>query len=407
MKCILFTPLDAHASLGRVAALCATGHEIHLVDTSGKPLPKYCDIYPLSELRSIRTFSLDDENSQLLHASPNSVANHNSAYSFMRLGQKIMRLLSPSSKKITEMIILLNEITPTIVFTYYGPKAIQASRLIKFSCSHLPVVNILNLYPSSLDWNFPFNRIQRFVNAEHLIYARWVRQLDHIVCASARMQEHICDRFGVDRNRTSILPDYLPSTVYNSINNHEFSSRTNEPRVIYLGAPERWGGQIDALDGEFLALTKSNVIIASSQLSEEILSTGKGVKYERFTDAEVFHGRLAEYAHEFDAALVTYALNRRHERFRTTLPTRFFSAISAGVPIAVRGGIFDAVEDYVIEHNIGIIYSDSEDLRSKLANTVFLKQLRQNSIQHAKTHFAEAQANDIKQIIEKTIRNMK
>jgi hypothetical protein len=171
------------------------------------------------------------------------------------------------------------------------------------------------------------------------------------------------------------------------------------PRVICLGAPERWGATIDNPDAEFLSLARERITVHSGEMGDAVLGTGYGHKYPYFTDDQVYAGELAQYAHGFDAALITYGINQRRERFRTTLPTRFLSALTAGIPIAVRGGLFDAVESYVERHRIGFRYADSRDLRAILDDRERMAAYRRNAIAHLRTIGGETQGAEFDKIL--------
>jgi len=71
-------------------------------------------------------------------------------------------------------------------------------------------------------------------------------------------------------------------------------------------------------------------------------------------------------------------LPNRQDRFRITYPTRLFTTITAGLPIAVRGGHFDACERFVKEREIGFVYNNPKDLRIKPENLSIMQKCREN-----------------------------
>jgi hypothetical protein len=385
MKCLLFAPLDAHATIGRIAALCGTALEVHLADTSDRPVRFDVNRYPFNRLASIRQMSL-------ARRPPNR--NEMTA----KMSEIVDAYLGPEGASLDAVRDLLLEVKPSVVVTFYGPQAIRAAELVKVVAPELPVIDILNLIPSALERQTRISRaIQPWINDEMVRYRRQASRIDHFVCCSPLMQQHICDRYSVPPARTTILPDYLSRCMY--VAQPRARRQNGPPRAIYLGAPERWGNSIDSVDDELLELVRAGVEVAAARLSPELVATGMALEYERLTDEQVFAGALAEYAHDFDVAIVTYAVDSRHERFRTTLPTRFFSAIAAAVPIAVRRGVFDAVEAYIEEHGIGLSYSDGASLSAALSDRPRLQLLRERAIAHAAVHCAEAQSDDLRNLI--------
>jgi hypothetical protein len=150
-----------------------------------------------------------------------------------------------------------------------------------------------------------------------------------------------------------------------------------------------------------MEIAKEGIWIQAGQMSDAVVATGFGSKYEYFSDDEVFGGALARFAHGFDAALITYATTARMERFRSTLPTRFFTALTAAVPIAVKAGVFDAVESYVGRHGLGFTYRDARELHAKLEEHEKMAQYRANAIEHLKIAAAEEQSPQFEAIFDR------
>jgi len=269
----------------------------------------------------------------------------------------------------------------------------------------LAVINIVNLLPSNVNLR---DGVSRFVRGwwrrlEKLNYRRWLSQVETIVVASKEMKKYAVQTFGVKRSRLYILPDFLPLAFQGrAFDRYPACSEVADgnPRIIFLGAPERYGTEIDAIDEQFMAIANEQIHIYSGAMSEDVKSTGFGHTYSIFSDREVFAGRLAEFASQFEAALITYNVVKRNERFRSTYPTRFFTALTAGIPIAIRGGIFDTCERFVKEHEIGFVYNNPKELREKLMDKMMLFKYRANTQESMKFMNAEAQGPELRAIIE-------
>jgi hypothetical protein len=77
------------------------------------------------------------------------------------------------------------------------------------------------------------------------------------------------------------------------------------------------------------------------------------------------------------------------------LPTRFFSALAAGLPIAVRGGIFDAAENFIQSHGNGFVFQTNSELKSKLEDANNMRLYRKNAMHKIVTFTAESQREAI------------
>ncbi len=392
-KCLLIAPLEAHATVGRLAAIASTGFELHVVDVSGNPLRFNLEQYPFTEIRSYKyfkpsvSFSLY---SRIFH----KIVNKLRCFGLIQESRSVIRLLSKE----------IERIKPAVVVTYYGPVGVHYAKLVKIINENLPVVSILNLIPSSLDYdNTILGLFSKKLNDELNEYKYTIQNLDFLICASPEMKEYISSKYSVNHNRMAVLPDYFPGTM--TFKSTRGDSAQPELSLIFLGAPERWGGKIDSIDEQLFDLALSGVSIYSGMLAEFVISTNNAFRYPFFRDEEVFSGELSTFAHQFQASLITYSIDKRHQRFKTTLPTRFFSALSAGIPIAVRAGLFDAVESYVERYAIGFSYRNIEDLKYKLLDHYAIKKYRANAVEHCRDFFAEAQGAEFKKIFEYVILN--
>jgi hypothetical protein len=394
-KCLLIAPLEAHATVGRLAAIASTGFQLHVVDVSGNSLRFKLDQYPFTEIKSYKHLNTS------LNCSP-----------FLRIFHKVVRKLRSFDffKESRSLLRSLEEeierVKPELVVTYYGPLGVHYAKLVKIINRNLPVVSILNLIPSSLDYrNTIPGHFSKYLNDELNNYKSTIQKLDFLVCASPEMREYLAKKYVINHNRMAVLPDYFPRTM--TFKSLKADIEHPELSLIFLGAPERWGGTLDNIDEQLLELALSGFFVYSGKLADFVVSTNNAFRYPFFSDEEVFSGELSTFAHQFQASLITYGIDKRHQRFKTTLPTRFFNAISAGIPIAVRAGLFDAVESYVERFAIGFSFRNVEDLKIKLMDHDTIKIYRSNAVEHSRNFYAEVQAEEFKRIFEFAVSNRK
>jgi len=387
LRCLfLGGPLGQHAVMGRVATMVAAGFEVYLVNVYR---PKWTlKEYPISR-------------AQFVDALEDPFYKEGGSYrkKFTLEYLRSMGVISEDRNLATHLRSIIQMTKPHFAVVHYGSIAIHYARMLKRTAPRLPVIDILNLLPSAISlWDR--NRFLKWGKLEKSNYRHWLERLEGVVCASREMLDFAIEEFGVDERRTIILPDYLPASFQGRKEQvAEMSREDGNPHVIFLGAPERWGGAIDMIDEQFKELVKERIHVHSATLSEQIVSTSFGHRYPLFSNETVSSGRLAEFASQFDATLVTYNVNQREERFRSTYPTRFFMALTVGIPIAVREGILDACERFVTEHEIGFVYTDASDLREKLLNRTKIAEYRRNTREKKRTMTAEAQGEAIRRFI--------
>ncbi|MCH8170717.1 MAG: AMP-binding protein [Bacteroidetes bacterium] len=84
--------------------------------------------------------------------------------------------------------------------------------------------------------------------------------------------------------------------------------------------------------------------------------------FEPYNANGLLKGDLSTHMSQFDACLVLYNIQYKSSRFQHSIPNRFFIALAAGIPIILKSGQLDACEKIVKEYEIGIIFSNPEDI---------------------------------------------
>jgi hypothetical protein len=388
-KCLVLAPLVSHATAGRLAALVNTGINVSLLDISTRKVDFNTDeIHPYSKLDNINYLNLKSFGK--FYTKPtllNIVVDGLRSYSVLPENSNLKRQLIHS-------IIKEN---PDFIVVFYGPLGMHMVRIIKKSFPNIKLIFIPNLLPSTIvRGNFFVKLFKKQLINEFIDYRRWIKRIDFIFCASLEMQCFLNKKFKYPKSKTAVLPDFHPKAFFISdslINVDEFGNHD----LIFLGAPERWGGQIDNIDKQLNSLSQIGINVYASELLNSTIHNWNSYPY--FSESEVFNGELSKFAHQFKAALVTYNISERSERFRTTLPTRFFSALASGIPIAVKEGLFDAVETFVKENGNGFIYKTNSELKEILQDRSRMKFYRENAIINLEKFTAEGQKSRIMDII--------
>lgn len=387
MKCLFIGPLGNHAVIGRVAAFAGACDDIVLLDGGSHHWSN--NTYPVKNLTVYGT--LEDE-----------FYRHH-----QRLRIRIMEVarlcgaVPEDAALIAEIKSAVRQFNPDFAVLHPGPVASHYLRVIKRSGMRLPAILVPNMLPGYVrPSRIGVASVLHVLSgmAEHLGYSRWLRSADGIIFPSDEMMKYVSQKYGPLPRHTCIIPDYLPKAwqAKRETRGDFGPASRGEASVVFLGAPERYGPVIDSIDDQFMELAAAKVHVYSGAMSDAVCRSGFGHIYPKFSDEEVFAGRLAEFASQFDAALITYNVKRREERFRSTYPTRFLTALGVGIPIAIRGGIFDACERFVEHYGIGFSYKNEEQLVSRLKDTGKMAAYRRRANQVKAQFSAEEQIGELK-----------
>ena len=392
MKIILIAPLVSHATMGRIAALTSTNNDVVLIDVSSRKFKSEKNFYPVINLKKIYNLNISKLDSFF-----------SSEVSYFDRLKDILRSYSiiKENKKINQRLTKILEIEkPNFVFFFYGPVAIHFFRLIKKIDQNIKTILIPNLLPSTIiKGNFFLKFLKKSVSNEFINYNNWINKVDIIFAASDEMKYFINKKFNFSLSSVHVIPDFHPKSFFVA-NNIIDKKIIKENSLIFLGAPERWGGRIDNIDYELHQIIDSKIELV---VNDKVKSKSKlnCEVYDYFSDYEVFTGKLSNAVNSNAVALVTYNIDKISERFKSTLPTRFFTALSAGLIIAVKSGHFSAVKSFVEKYKIGFIYTGVNDLKQQLNNKDKLQKYHKNVYQNLHKFTAESQAEKIKLILKK------
>jgi hypothetical protein len=400
LRCLFFGSLSSLAVMGRVAAFVASGFEVSLINVS-VPNP-YGRAYPVPGANIV-----DDWHERGIDSFDKRLKGRYNWYKcHIEEHLRNYRLLPEPGSLRRRLHQIISDFKPDFAVLHYGTIAIHYARLIKRESPWLPVIDIINVVPVNLasknSWRSKWTVLIELDN-----YRRWLPYVEGVVYSSAEMQDFALREFGNLGILSAIIPDYLPSSIHptsKQLPNIE-TKREENPSVIFLGAPERWGNDMDDIDREFMEIAKAKIHVYSATISEEVKATGFGHSFSPFNIADIFAGRLANFATTFDAAIITYNtdVSQRKDRFRSNIPTRFFTAIASCMPVAVEEGKLEACEKFVSKHGNGFIYSDATDLRKKLLDKDKLSQYRETAVECAKWMNSEMQREDIRSFVAKVI----
>ena len=389
MNILLIAPLVSHATFGRIAAFINTNMNVSLFDISSRSHNYTNNIYPINKLKTIYSLNVD----KIDRTNSNQINYQHIIYDLLRSNNLLEenRYIMNTLKD----ILISEEID--IVVCYYGPIAIKFLRIIKKINPSIKTVLIPNLIPSTIITGNKFiSKFKKIISNEFMNYRKWLNTVDIIFAASTQMKDYIIDNYYINSSQIYIMPDFHPKSFF--IKNINSKDNVNANTLVFLGAPERWGGQIDNIDAELNDIILKDIKLCVNE-RVKFNSSLNCDSYRYFSDYEVFNGILAQTLHYKTVSLITYNNVNDSDRFKSTLPTRFFTALSAGLVIAVKANNFYAVESFIKKYNIGFVYKDLQDLKTQLMDIDKLKFYRNNIFSHIQDFYAESQSKQIIQIL--------
>jgi hypothetical protein len=105
---------------------------------------------------------------------------------------------------------------------------------------------------------------------------------------------------------------------------------------------------------------------------------------------------------QFDACLVTYDWRRATSNSaRNSLPGRFSSAITAGIPFVMPKNCLKSCEDMINQHQIGFAYANYDELRNKLDDTDLMSSYEHNVVSKSNIFTLENNFEEIDRFLRK------
>lgn len=223
---------------------------------------------------------------------------------------------------------------------------------------------------------------------EHAAYGRMLRACDVRVHCSQHMCDYLDRAYGLGGHGIDVIRVELFSRAFLPVRRlPKLSESDGEPHVVHLGATNFSGLGIDNLASQFERLTAAGIHVHFAS----VLETGSGRASRRHYHPFPKIGgstpgpELAEFATQFDAAIILFNVGREYARFRNALPTRFLFALTTGIPIVVPDGLFRSCQEYVERHDIGFAYRSEQELAAALADRGLMRRVAANALSHSRT----------------------
>lgn len=192
---------------------------------------------------------------------------------------------------------LIKMVDPDIVWGVWGPKALKWLKAVRQSGYVGKMLWTANVFP---------NRLKDLDGtSEDAMYRKWLHRIGGLVLTNKRMHEFMQLRYPRTRkSKILFMPDFFPRKWYARRVDVPTSTK---PRVIYLGAPERFGAEIDRIDDVLLDIAENGVSVWCARPKETAANHTLVKYYDRFDDLSFVNGDFGQFANHFDAAIVMYS----------------------------------------------------------------------------------------------------
>lgn len=258
-----------------------------------------------------------------------------------------------------------------VIYGLWGPYGLPELRLIrKFN---VPIVYEFLYYPLA-----PFRILEE---VENFLNRSVINSLTGRVFASSIMQKYMESTFDLHLGRNTIFTESYSKQCFYQKRLPKLSDSDDGPHLVFIGLTNC------AILQQVLEMLqrKIHVHVCETTGIENALHMSRFRDfchtYKKFNIHEFFDGSFATFMTQFDACLVTYDLRRATSASaRNSLPSRFTSAITAGIPFVTPKGCLESCEDIINKHQIGFAYANYNELKNKLDDRDLMSSYEHNAV---------------------------
>lgn len=279
---------------------------------------------------------------------------------------------------------LVTRVNPDIIWGVWGPKALKWLKAIRRNGYKGKIIWTANVMP---------NRLAKLESSsEDKLYRKSLGLIDGLILTNKHMLEFIQQRYPMTKDSNILLmPDFFPGCWY--AGNLSVPDGNTVPKIVYLGAPERFGAEIDRVDDILLDLAENGINVYCARPKETSVEHPLINYYDRFDDMSFVNGEFGQFINQFNAAVVMYNYQGSHPRFTSTYPTRLFSSLCGRIPIFFKKGLLTACEEFITENGIGEVFTDGIDLKKTLVNEDLMKKYRRNAAKNSERFVSDNKNN--------------
>jgi hypothetical protein len=271
---------------------------------------------------------------------------------------------------------------------------------------HIPTVYEFLTYPTTS--NTLTEKVENFFNR------RIVNNLDGRVFSTKRMTRYMSTTFGESRGENLVFMECYPKKFHYRKRLPLLSEFDGQPHIVFIGM-DVWGilPQIEEIASRkiHIHMTSANQTgwLENKRGDASRIFAPKNTsfihQYNRFTYGEIADGTFATFLTQFDSCLVTYNFSGFSSltKFANSIPSRFSTALLAGIPIIVPSGYLKGCEEIIRRHQIGFAFKSYADLSNKLNNKNVLNSCANNAISNSSLFSLENNFNRMDKFLKRII----
>ena len=236
-----------------------------------------------------------------------------------------------------------------------------------------------------------------------------IANLDAIVYTTVSMRDYMKAHFGRrgTPEKELVMPDYQSKRYFYTRRPPLLSEEDREPHIVFLGTTESQShNNINSLLRQ-LVDEGIHVHVLKSPRAEAISSPYLH-RFSRYPLLVPPEGSLTlgDFITQFDACLVASNLEKViRSRFDNTIPNRLVAALTGAIPIAIPKGILRGSVEFALRHGIGFTFDDPADLKGKLLDKTYMRDLRDRVIEHAPQLHAENRFPELEDFLYSVVRS--
>lgn len=274
-----------------------------------------------------------------------------------------------------KLISIFKDYDIDFIYALWGTNALIEIKLIQNINNNVPIFYNYLTYPTR-EMNYKNTIVNYFLN-------KIILKIDGHILASHYMKEFMYKIHNINLNKAVIHPSFYS-------NNYKYKNKfikisslpTSSPNIIYIGTTKFEGRLIDDVRLSIANIAHQQINIYVPESKCKFPDSDYLHFYKKIDSIALARGELAAFMSKFDASIILYNFSIKaipKERFKNSIPSRFFFSLISGLPILIEKDYLLSCEDFISRYKNGIIYNDFIDLNNKLKDISLINEIQINA----------------------------
>jgi hypothetical protein len=281
-------------------------------------------------------------------------------------------LLSTLKYKIGKIRTLIEEEHIDLIYASWGPNMIPLIKAIQVPKIKVPIMYNFMTYPQNV------YRWKTYL--ENLYCKRTIEKIDCRIHATQKMCEYMESHFDLEKHGFDIvMPPFFGRKYFFRTRLPLLSKNDGEPHLVFIGPTSLpWDNICKSIEN--IAENKIHVHLA---LSKSIKKSNPYIHFfPYFTLTQLIDGSLSNFMTQFDACIIlfNYEVCSNLDRFKTSYPSRFLFALTAGIPVISLENHLTAWTELIRDQEIGLACKNIKELKAVVTDDQLMYKFRLNAI---------------------------